>query len=152
MLMVDSQHTWNSTLFYPGFSKQNITSVQAPILRNNSNSGQVDNHVLCHRLPNFVTAAAWYGIVFKANGMARTIAFPFRRRRKNVICCFIGRDFLSLRTTRVVSDIWKLYHILLLQWSVTAVTMLRSLKSGIRECIIRRTNFCSASSWPKWHM
>jgi len=28
------------TVFYPGFSKQNIASVQAPVLRKNSSSGQ----------------------------------------------------------------------------------------------------------------
>ena len=69
-----------------------------------------ENHVLYRRLPKFVTAAAWYGLICKANGMARTIAFPFRRRQKKVVRCFtmhacvFGCGFLSSHTT-IVSGI-----------------------------------------------
>ena len=38
--------------------------------------------VRIQKMKNFVTAAAWYGPVCKANGRARTIVFPFRRRQK----------------------------------------------------------------------
>ena len=57
---------------------------------------------------NFVTAAAWYGPVCKANGRARTIVFPFRRRQKKVIrvvlILFSDVIFLSPRTA-IVSGI-----------------------------------------------
>ena len=61
-----------------------------------------DDHVFYHHLSNFVTAAAWYGLVCKANGMARTIVFPFRRRRKKGIDCIFGHDFLSSCITIVL--------------------------------------------------
>ena len=61
-------------VFYLGFSKRNITSVQAPILgRKILLADKSDNHVLYRRYPNFLTAAACYGLVCKANGRARTI-------------------------------------------------------------------------------
>ena len=73
------------TVFYLGYSKRNITSVQAPVLgKNVLLADKSDNHVLYSRWSNFVTAAAWYGLVCKANGRARTIVFPFRKRQKKL--------------------------------------------------------------------
>ena len=53
---------------------------------------------------NFVTAAAWYGLVCKANGRARTIVFLFQRRQKklHVLQMYFRRDFLSPRTAVVL--------------------------------------------------
>ena len=57
------------TVFYLGFSKRNITFIQAPILRKKILlADKSDNHVLYRHQPNFVTAAAWYGLICKANG------------------------------------------------------------------------------------
>ena len=102
-LMVDNQHTWNSTpsSLLPGIQ-------QTKHLFKHQFSGKIliadksDDHVFYRRLSNFVTAAAWYGLVCKANGMARTIVFPFRTRREKVIDCIFGHDFLSSCTTIVL--------------------------------------------------
>ena len=54
--------------------------------------------------------------------------------------CIFEHDFLSLRTTIVlgIQKLSKPLHVLLLWWSGTVVTTLRSLKSGIREYISPR--------------
>ena len=73
------------TVLYLGYSKRNITSVQAPVLgKNILLADKSDNHVLHRRWSNFVTAAAWYGLACKANGRARAIVFPFRKRQKKL--------------------------------------------------------------------
>ena len=87
-----------------------------------------------------------HGLVCKANGRARTIVFPFwRRREKNVIRCFTMYfwTWFSIPAYYTSIGYWKLsqhLHILLLWWSVTVVNVLRSLKSEIRECISPRKN------------
>ena len=144
--MVNNQHTWNSTpsSLLPGIQ-------QTKHLFKHQFSGKIlladksDDHVFYHRLSNFVTAAAWYEHLCKANGMTRTIIFPFKRRREKVIVCIFGHGFLSSCTT-IVLGIANYPSICIScrsnDLSLHVVTVLRSLKSEIRECIIPRTNFC----------
>ena len=79
-----------------------------------------DNHVL-HRVASQIwrlQLQAWYGLVGKANGRARTLrVFPFRRRRqKSCARCF------TIRSGKVA-------------------TVLRPLKSVVRKYISPRINF-----------
>ena len=68
-------------------SKQNITSVQAPVLgKKILLVDKSDNHVLSHQ-PNYAMLQHDMGLLGKAKGMARTIVFPFRRRWKRIMLC-----------------------------------------------------------------
>ena len=83
LLIINIPEIQLQTVFYPGFSKQNITNKILVVGKFD------DNHVLyCHK-PNFVTAAAWYGLICIANeGQELYIVFPFRRRQEKIICYF----------------------------------------------------------------
>ena len=144
-MIINVPEVYLQTVFYSGFSKQTITSVQALILVLIVDKSV--NHVLYR---NFVTAAAWCGLMCKANGMA--IVFPFGRRWKKdiVLQCFFGCDFLSSHTA-IVSGITNYPSTCIYCCSNDLSLLLRSLKLRIRECIIPRTNFC-LYSWPKWHI
>ena len=78
------------TVFYPGFSKLNIISVQAPILRKEILFGDKcdDNHVAASQIWQLLLHA-WHGLVGKANGRASTLVFPFGGGGKKVTHCFI---------------------------------------------------------------
>ena len=78
------------TVFYPGFSKLNIISVQAPSLRKEILFGDKcdDNHVAASQIWQLLLYA-WHGLVGKANGRASTLVFPFGGGGKKVTHCFI---------------------------------------------------------------
>ena len=95
------------------------------------------NHVLYSRWSNFVTAAAWYGLVCKPNGRARTIV-SFSEEAEKVTRCFTNvffrRDFLSPAYCNSLGyrKLSQRLHVLLLWWSGIVVTALRLEVCGPR--------------------
>ena len=63
-LIINVREIQLQTFFYPGYSKQNITSVQAPVLgKKNLLADKSDNNVL-HRIAsqNLATGVVQYGL------------------------------------------------------------------------------------------
>ena len=93
------------TVFYPGFSKRNTTSVQAPILgKRILPADKSDNRVLYHIIGN------WYSIEWahrqgKWKGKYFSLSFSeeVAKKLRIVLQCIFGHDFLSPRTTLVSS-------------------------------------------------
>ena len=76
------------TVFYPGYSKRNITSVQAPVLgKKNVLADKSDNNVL-YRIAGQIWQPLQYGMARPINGRATTIVFPFEGCGKKVTHCF----------------------------------------------------------------
>ena len=120
------------TVFYPGFSKH-IRSSTCPRKKKMLTSWQV-------------SAAAWHGLVCKANGRGRPTVFPFQRRRKQVVHCFTMYFRTWFSIPALYNSLWyrklsQRLHVLLLWWFGTVVTALRPLKSGVRKYISPRINF-----------
>ena len=110
-LMVDNQHTWNSTpnsllWFYLVFSKWNITSIQVPILRKKILlADKSENHycivtsqiswLLQHGMGSYAKPVKGQELLsFLSGGGGEKKLFV-------VLQCIFGRDFLSPRTTLV---------------------------------------------------
>ena len=120
------------TVFYPGLSKH-IRSSTCPRKKKMLTSWQV-------------SAAAWHGLVCKANGRGRPTVFPFQRRRKQVVHCFTMYFRMWFSIPALYNSLWyrklsQRLHVLLLWWFGTVVTALRPLKSGVRKYISPRINF-----------
>ena len=87
------------TVFYPGFSKRNITSVQTPILEKRILlANKSDKYIML--LAKFGTTAAWYGVADKVNGRARMLVLPlWRRRQKSYeLLYYVFLDMISIPT------------------------------------------------------
>ena len=86
------------TVFYPGFSKRNITSVQASVLE--------ERILLADKSDKYIvllaTTAAWYGVADKVNGRARTLVLPLRRRRQKSyeLLYYVFSDVISIPAYR----------------------------------------------------
>ena len=96
------------------------------------------------------------GIVCKANGMARTIVFLFRRRRKKVVVllCIFGHDFLSLRILHAIVSGIKNYPSACIACCSNDLSLslpcLDLWSLGSENVSFRGQIF--ASSRPKWHI
>ena len=104
-LMSHNQYSKLQTVFYPGFSRRNITSVQAPILgKKILLADKSANHVL-YRIVSQIWQLLQHGhdgLEGKANVRARTLIFLFRMRQQKCCAlfskCIFGHDFVFLRT------------------------------------------------------
>ena len=89
------------TVFYPGYSKRNITSVQAPVLgKRNLLTGKSDNIASLAKFENRCSTV-WARRQDQRDGNNYSIFF--RRMWKKIYAIFLqrifGHDFLSPRTT-----------------------------------------------------
>ena len=90
------------TVFYPGYNKRNITSVQAPVLgKKNLLTDKSDNNVAS--LAKFDNRCSTVWARRQDQWEGNDYGLSFRRMRKKVYAIFLqrifGRDFLSPRTT-----------------------------------------------------
>ena len=103
--MSHNQYSKLQTVFYPGFSRRNITSVQAPILgKKILLADKSANHVL-YRIVSQIWQLLQHGhdgLEGKANVRARTLIFLFRMRQQKCCAlfskCIFGHDVVFLRT------------------------------------------------------
>ena len=95
-------------------------------------------------------AAAWYGLVGKANGRARTLVFPFRRRWQKSYVLFYNEfsDMIFyprvLCTTKVsgIETIPAIACLVALMIWHSCYRAYRPLKSVVQIYISLRINFC----------
>ena len=106
--MFDSRQL--QTVFYPGFSKRNTTSVQAPVLgKRILLADKSDNHVLYH-IASQIWQLLQHGMgsqaLGKASGRASILVFPFRRRCQKSYALFYNVFSDMIFYPRILQQLW----------------------------------------------
>ena len=91
------------TVVYPGYSKRNITSVQAPVLEKKNQRTNLIIMYYIASLAKFDNRCSTVWAHRQDQWEGNNYSLSFRRMRKKIYAIFLqrifGRDFLSPRTT-----------------------------------------------------